>query len=316
MTRYAISMGSNLGDRIGHLRHAIRQLSNAFSVVAVSSLYETEPVGGTEQDPYLNAVALVETHMTAHDLLGLLQGIEADHDRERKVHWGPRTLDLDVVVSDGDPVDDPPDLVIPHPRAAERRFVLQPLAEVWPEVAFVGGATPRDALATITNQEVDLLARSWLDESGGQGPYWVAGQLAAFAAIGVATVLEGSLPDALEPLRIGGASLLLLGIALMMWSVRSLGRSLSAFPETVPGGALVETGPYRWVRHPIYTAVVAVLTGASVLLAAPTAAVLSVLLIAFFAAKAGYEERQLRISYPRYASYRSRVRARFVPKLF
>lgn len=316
MTRYAISMGSNLGDRIGHLRKAIHDLSNSVSVEAVSSLYESEPVGGPEQDPYLNAVVLVETRLNGHDLLGLLHRIEADHDRERTVHWGPRTLDLDLVVSDGDPVDDPPDLVIPHPRATERRFVLQPLAEVWPDSSFAGGSTTRDALATATDQQVDLLSRSWLGESGGQGPYWVGAQLTAFAAIGVAIILEGSLPGALEPVRIAGAFLLVLGIALMIWSVRNLGRSLSAFPETVPGGALVETGPYRWVRHPIYTAVVAVMAGASILLAAPTAAVLSMLLIVFFAAKAGYEERQLRISYPTYGAYRSRVRARFVPKLF
>jgi 2-amino-4-hydroxy-6-hydroxymethyldihydropteridine diphosphokinase len=316
MTRFAISMGSNLGDRIGHLRRATQQLSDAASVQAVSSLYETEPVGGPEQDPYLNAVVVVETQLVGHDLLAILHGIEADHGREREIQWGPRTLDLDIVASDGHPIDDHPDLVIPHPRAAVRRFVLEPLAEVWPDVTLAGGFTAADSLSLVTDQEVDLLARSWLDESGGQGPYWVGAQVFAFAAIGVAIVREGSLPEAVALPRIVGAFLLVVGVGIMLWSARSLGPSLSAFPETVPGGALVEGGPYRWIRHPIYTAVVAIFLGTSAVVAAPTAAVLSMLLLGFFAAKAGYEERQLRISYPQYASYRSRVRARFVPMLF
>jgi 2-amino-4-hydroxy-6-hydroxymethyldihydropteridine diphosphokinase len=316
MTRFAISMGSNLGDRIGHLRGAIRELSNLVSVEAVSSLYETEPVGGPEQDPYLNAVAVVQTDRNGHDLLEVLQGIEADHGREREVRWGPRTLDLDLVAYDGSPIDDHPDLVIPHPRAAERRFVLEPLAEVWPGVAVNGAATANHALERVADQNIDLLARSWVEESVGQGRLWVGAQLVAFAAIGVVIIGEGSLPADLSPLRIGGAILLVSGFVVMVWSARALGRGLTAVPEPVPGADLVVTGPYRWVRHPIYTAVVAVLSGTSALLAAPTGAILSFLLFGFFAAKAGYEERRLRISYPQYASYRSRVRARFVPKIY
>jgi 2-amino-4-hydroxy-6-hydroxymethyldihydropteridine diphosphokinase len=315
MTRFAISMGSNLGDRIGHLRGAIHELSKLVSVEAVSSLFETEPVGGPEQDPYLNAVAVVETHRDGHDLLGLLQGIEADHGREREVRWGPRTLDLDLVAYDGDPITDP-DLVIPHPRAAERRFVLEPLAELWPGAAVGGATTAGDALERVSDQNIDLLARSWMDESGGQGRYWVGAQIVAFVVIGFAIVRDGSLPADLSLLRIVGAFLLVSGFVVMFWGARALGRGLTAVPEPVPGADLIEVGPYQWVRHPIYTAVVAVLSGTSALFASPTGVMLSVLLFLFFAAKAGYEERQLRISYPQYASYRSRVRARFVPKLF
>jgi 2-amino-4-hydroxy-6-hydroxymethyldihydropteridine diphosphokinase len=316
MTRFAISMGSNLGDRIWHLRGAIRELSNFVTVEAISSIYETEPLGGPEQDPYLNAVAVVETQRNGHDLLEVLQGIEADHGREREVHWGPRTLDLDLVAHDGDPITDDPHLMIPHPRAAERRFVLEPLAEVWPGVAVGGAVVAGDALERVSDQNIDLLARSWMDESGVQGRYWVGAQIVVFVAIGIAIVREGSLPADLSPPRIVGTLLLVSGFVLMFWSARALGSGLTAVPEPVPGADLVETGPYRWVRHPIYTAVVAVLSGTAALFASPTGVMLSLLLFLFFAAKAGYEERRLRISYPQYSSYRSRVRARFVPKLF
>jgi protein-S-isoprenylcysteine O-methyltransferase Ste14 len=183
-------------------------------------------------------------------------------------------------------------------------------------VAVNGAATANHALERVADQNIDLLARSWVEESVGQGRLWVGAQLVAFAAIGVVIIGEGSLPADLCPLRIGGAILLVSGFVVMVWSARALGRGLTAVPEPVPGADLVVTGPYRWVRHPIYTAVVAVLSGTSALLAAPTGAILSFLLFGFFAAKAGYEERRLRISYPQYASYRSRVRARFVPKIY
>ncbi|MGH8947391.1 MAG: 2-amino-4-hydroxy-6-hydroxymethyldihydropteridine diphosphokinase, partial [Acidimicrobiia bacterium] len=131
MTRFAIALGSNEGARLDHMRHAVGELRDLGTIEAISGLYETEPVGGPAQDPYLNAVAILDTTSEPHELLVGLHRIEAGHGRVRDIHWGPRTLDLDIVASDGGSIR-APDLEIPHPRAAERRFVLEPLCEVWP----------------------------------------------------------------------------------------------------------------------------------------------------------------------------------------
>ncbi|MGF1616451.1 MAG: 2-amino-4-hydroxy-6-hydroxymethyldihydropteridine diphosphokinase [Acidimicrobiia bacterium] len=313
MTRFAVSMGSNLGDRVGHLRLAIDELSENASIESVSSLYETAPVGGPDQGPYLNAVVVLETETDAHSLLALLHRIESGRGRTREVHWGPRTLDLDIVATDGDPVDDGPGLIVPHPRAVERRFVLEPLAEVWPE-ADLGGATAGLRLASLEGQEVDHLAREWVTESR-RGRIWVGAQLVAFALIGVAIVGQGTLPESITPWRASGAILAVAGLGLMLWSARSLGRNLTALPEPVTGGELVTSGPYRWVRHPMYTAVLFLFLGVAFLFDSIAGMVLSALLIAFFSFKSRYEERQLRISYPGYGSYLERVPGRFLPSL-
>ncbi len=163
MTRFAIALGSNEGARLEHLRRAVAELEDLGSVEAVSGVYETDPVGGPAQDPFLNAVAVLDTVSKPHDLLVSLQQIEAAHDRSREVHWGPRTLDLDIVSSDGAPVRTP-DLQIPHPRAAERRFVLQPLCDVWPEAVVGVGLTAAAARTLVSNQGVALLAESWLED--------------------------------------------------------------------------------------------------------------------------------------------------------
>ena len=163
MTRFAIALGSNQGARLDNLRRAVAELERLGSVEAVSGVYETEPVGGPAQDPYLNAVAVLDTTAEPHDLLAGLHRIEADHGRVREVRWGPRTLDLDIVASDGDPVRTS-DLEIPHPRAAERRFVLEPLCDVWPEAMVDEGLTATAARALVSDQGVALLAARWLEE--------------------------------------------------------------------------------------------------------------------------------------------------------
>jgi 2-amino-4-hydroxy-6-hydroxymethyldihydropteridine diphosphokinase len=163
MTRFAIALGSNEGARLDHLRRAVAELEDLGSVEAVSGVYETDPVGGPAQDPFLNAVAVLDTVSKPHDLLVSLHQIEAAHDRAREVHWGPRTLDLDIVSSDGAPVRTP-DLQIPHPRAAERRFVLEPLCDVWPEAVVGVGLTAAAARAMVSDQGVALLAESWLED--------------------------------------------------------------------------------------------------------------------------------------------------------
>ena len=103
----------------------------AVHVVAVSPVYETAPEGGPEQPDYLNAVVAVETPLTPRALLRLANAIEAEADRVRTVRWGPRTLDVDVLLVGDEHVDEP-DLVVPHPRMTERAFVLVPLADLDP----------------------------------------------------------------------------------------------------------------------------------------------------------------------------------------
>lgn len=124
-----VALGTNLGDRVGFLRSALEQLAP----VAQSQVFETDPVGGPEaQGAYLNMVAVVETGLDPYALVRRLQRIEAEAGRQRVVHWGPRTLDLDLLFYD-DVTIESDDLTVPHPRFAERRFVLAPLSEVAPE---------------------------------------------------------------------------------------------------------------------------------------------------------------------------------------
>ena len=124
-----LSIGSNLGDRLSRLRLAVQVLEP----YAASAVYETAPVGGVEQDDFLNAVVLCE--LDAATAWARAQQAETAAGRERELRWGPRTLDVDVVLADG-PV--PADLVLPHPRAHERAFVLLPWAEVDPAAVLPG----------------------------------------------------------------------------------------------------------------------------------------------------------------------------------
>jgi 2-amino-4-hydroxy-6-hydroxymethyldihydropteridine diphosphokinase len=132
--RAFIGLGSNLGDRRALLRAAVAGLKAAGDVVGVSPLYETEPVGGPEgQGPYLNVVVELSTGDTPRQLLERCRALEALAGRVRTVHWGPRTLDADVLWVQGCEVDEP-DLTVPHPRLWERRFVVQPLADLAPDL--------------------------------------------------------------------------------------------------------------------------------------------------------------------------------------
>jgi len=131
MARAFLGLGSNMGDRRAQLRTAISELPD---VVAVSALYETEPLGGPPgQGPYLNAVVELDTDLSPRQLLELGRSLEAAAGRARGVRWGPRPLDVDVLLVD-DQVVDADDLVVPHPRMWERRFVLVPLLELAPEL--------------------------------------------------------------------------------------------------------------------------------------------------------------------------------------
>jgi hypothetical protein len=137
--RVAFSLGANLDDPLAHVLGAIETLSEnpALANVEVSSLYRTAPVGGVEQPDYLNAVLVADTELTPDQLIDLAMSIEQEHGRTREVRWGARTLDVDVLAL-GDVVSDDPRILLPHPRAHERAFVLIPWSEVDPNAMLSG----------------------------------------------------------------------------------------------------------------------------------------------------------------------------------
>ena len=141
MTRAFLALGSNIGNRAGHLQDAVEGLGavDGVRVVGVSKVYETEPVG-PPQDDYLNAVVAIETDLDAHDLLAVARSLETAAgrapDSAGRVRWGPRELDVDVLLVGAQRVD-APDLVVPHPRIGERPFVLAPLADLAPDLPIV-----------------------------------------------------------------------------------------------------------------------------------------------------------------------------------
>lgn len=136
--RAFVALGSNVGDRWAHLRAAVAGLPG---VVGVSAVYETEPVGGPEhQPPFLNAVVELDTDLGPRRLLEVGRSLEEAAGRVRTRRWGPRTLDVDVLVV-GDLVVDEPDLSVPHPRLWERTFVLIPLHDLAPDLV---GERPAD----------------------------------------------------------------------------------------------------------------------------------------------------------------------------
>ena len=162
MTEYAIALGSNEGDRVRILLDAVASLDRLGTITAMAALYETEPIGGPDQSKYLNSVVVLETSDEPQQVLEKLHEIESEAGRRRTVPWGPRTLDLDIVTSDGLAVATET-LQIPHPRASVRRFVLEPLAEVWPEADVGEGLSASEALEGVKDQEVEIFAQKWAD---------------------------------------------------------------------------------------------------------------------------------------------------------
>lgn len=150
-----IAMGSNLGDRVAALRGALAGLdaTTGTAVVAVSRAYETEPVGPAGQGPYLNAAAAVRTELEPRALLARCVALEAQAGRppaERREAWGPRTLDLDLLLYGELVIHDPPRLCVPHPRLHERWFVLKPVCDVAPDAVHpVLNRRMRDLLADV-----------------------------------------------------------------------------------------------------------------------------------------------------------------------
>jgi 2-amino-4-hydroxy-6-hydroxymethyldihydropteridine diphosphokinase len=149
-----LGLGSNLGDREGFLQRAVEALKAIPEVdsVVLSSILETEPVAGPAQGDYLNAVVRCETSLTPQALLGELQKIEAQLGRVREVVNGPRTIDLDLLMYEQVHLKET-DLQLPHPRMHERRFVIEPLAELQPDLFLACGVTAEQRLAQLKNQE-------------------------------------------------------------------------------------------------------------------------------------------------------------------
>lgn len=146
----AIALGSNLGDREAALNSALAALRRleGVEVLAVSRFHETEPVGPALQGRFLNAAALLRTTLPPRHLLAAMLDIERAAGRERTEKWGPRTLDLDLLVYGEFRIDEP-GLTVPHPRLAERAFVLEPLAEVAPAMDVPGAGTVAELLSAL-----------------------------------------------------------------------------------------------------------------------------------------------------------------------
>lgn len=172
--RAAFALGANLGDALAAMKGAVQHLraSPLVRVVAVSSLYSTKPVGGPDQPDYLNAVVAADSAASPAELLALAHRIEESFDRTRQVRWGPRTLDVDVLAV-GSIVSADPGLTLPHPRAHERAFVLQPWAEVDPRFEIPG-------LGSVQSVHDRLAAAAWQGvECICGGDAWARGKAAA-----------------------------------------------------------------------------------------------------------------------------------------
>lgn len=143
-----LGLGANLGDRAGTLQAAVDALAAETSIAAVSAIFETTPVGGPAQPDFYNAVVVVDTELTAVELLELAHRIEATAGRVRVEHWGPRTLDVDVVAY-ADQRSDDPALTLPHPRAHERAFVLLPWLDADPHASLPGWGSVAQVAGTV-----------------------------------------------------------------------------------------------------------------------------------------------------------------------
>lgn len=155
--RVFIGLGANLKNPLEQLRQAksaIAQLPQS-SILSVSSVYQSKPIGPQNQPDFLNAALCIATEFSPQQLLAALQKIEQQQGRQRIQHWGPRTLDLDILLFD-DEVIDQPDLKIPHPEMLNRAFVLVPLAEIAPEKMLSQGMTVFEAQQCLLQKEASL----------------------------------------------------------------------------------------------------------------------------------------------------------------
>jgi 2-amino-4-hydroxy-6-hydroxymethyldihydropteridine diphosphokinase len=146
--RAVISLGANIGDPKAQMDLAVAMLGQALEVISVSEYISTKPVSDIEQPDYLNAICIVESDLPALDLLAVLNGIEKTLGRERLEKWGPRTIDLDLIQY-GSLLSSADELTLPHPRAHERRFVLEPWVSIDPEAILLTHGKVSDLLAQL-----------------------------------------------------------------------------------------------------------------------------------------------------------------------
>ena len=157
-----LALGANIGNREDNLRTAVRMLGDGgCRVTAISSLYVTRPVGVEDQPDFANAVIEVRTSLTPRDLLDLCLDVECRLGRVRTIRWGPRVIDVDVLLYEGVTMDQM-ELVLPHPRMLERAFVLVPLAEISPDLMMTNGCTAREAAERVDRTGVRKLTdQTW-----------------------------------------------------------------------------------------------------------------------------------------------------------
>lgn len=161
-----LSLGSNLGDRLAYLEEAVKEINNhpEIEVINISSIYQTAPYGPVPQDDYLNIAISIETGLKATELLDYTQKIELKLGRERTIHWGPRTLDIDIIHFEGVACDTER-LTLPHPEAHKRRFVIEPLIEVWPNGS-LDNLPLTELLNEVSDQKLKLYKDNWRPLNG------------------------------------------------------------------------------------------------------------------------------------------------------
>ncbi len=151
-----IGIGTNMGDRMANLREALERLRKSpdCRVRMISKVYETAPIGYTEQDSFLNIALELETEFSPEELLAFTASIETEMGRKRLIHWGPRVIDLDILIFQGVRMDTEK-LSIPHPRITERAFVMVPLLEIGPELE-LEGTKLKQYLEKIEDQKINI----------------------------------------------------------------------------------------------------------------------------------------------------------------
>jgi 2-amino-4-hydroxy-6-hydroxymethyldihydropteridine diphosphokinase len=164
-----IALGSNIGNRANYLRNALREINELKQtrVVKTSSIYETEPVGYTDQEAFLNMVATIQTELPARELLAELLQVEKKLDRTREVHWGPRTIDLDILLYNQENIQSE-DLKIPHPRMLDRGFVMIPLYELKPDLQF---PHTEDTFSKLIKERIDNKGVYVWKQNNGEGEF-------------------------------------------------------------------------------------------------------------------------------------------------
>lgn len=193
MVKAVIGLGSNLGDSKRHLMNAVKELDryDGIRVTDISSLYLTKPVGPQDQNYFINAVAVIDTGYSAHELLDVLHQIENSHHRRRIRHWGERTLDLDILFF-GSEIIDTADLQVPHPEIVNRAFVIIPLLEIDFSCAMPDGRHLREMIPGLPEDDLRQMRRLSFDcakkpdtlklrlkRTGKYGGYSVSGSVSA-----------------------------------------------------------------------------------------------------------------------------------------